>query len=344
MNFHREVPAMSRVSTAWMATALLLTAAPAARADDPPPGVKAAIDKALPLVLKGAKGHVAQRTCFACHNQAIPMLALTTAQRRGFDVSADDLKEQLKHTASFLDTNRAKYKNGQGQGGAVDTAGYALFTLELGGWQADETTEAVVEYLLLHNKDLDHWRTTSNRPPSEASPFTTTYVALRGVRKWGTAEQKERIDKWIESVRAWLFKTPAKDTEDRVFRLWALYEAGVRGQELEAAARELLQTQRDDGGWGQLAALDSDAYATGSALVVLHLAGGLATDSEAYRRGVAFLVKTQREDGSWLVKSRSKPFQPYYESGFPHGNDQFISMAATSWAVTALALACPEKR
>ena len=88
--------------------------------------------------------------------------------------------------------------------------------------------------------------------------------------------------------------------------------------------------------------MGSDAYATGSALVALCLAGGLATDEPAYRRGVAFLLREQRADGSWLVKSRSKPFQPYYESGFPHGNDQFISMAATSWAVTALALTCPK--
>ena len=70
-------------------------------------------------------------------------------------------------------------------------------------------------------------------------------------------------------------------------------------------------------------------------------AGGLATDDEVYRRGVAFLLKTQKEDGSWLVTSRSKPFQLYYESGFPHGNDQFISMAATGWAVTALSCGQP---
>ena len=55
-----------------------------------------------------------------------------------------------------------------------------------------------------------------------------------------------------------------------------LREAGAPGKELQAAAQELLQTQRDDGGWGQLDKLDSDAYATGSALVVLRQAGGLA--------------------------------------------------------------------
>jgi hypothetical protein len=54
---------------------------------------------------------------------------------------------------------------------------------------------------------------------------------------------------------------------------------------------------------------------------------------------VAFLLKTQRADGTWAIKTRSKPFQPYYESGFPHGKDQFISIAATGWATAALAAA-----
>jgi hypothetical protein len=105
----------------------------------------------------------------------------------------------------------------------------------------------------------------------------------------------------------------------------------------------LVRSQRPDGGWGQTDALTSDAYATGSALVALHQAGGLAASDPVYQRGVAFLRKEQREDGSWLVHSRSKPFQTYYESGFPHGKDQFISMAASGWATTALALACPPR-
>ena len=84
----------------------------------------------------------------------------------------------------------------------------------------------------------------------------------------------------------------------------------------------------------------SDAYATGSALVALHLTGGLATDSPTYREGLKFLIANQRNDGSWFVASRSKPFQKYFETGFPHKEDQFISSAATSWAVTAMALSC----
>jgi hypothetical protein len=44
------------------------------------------------------------------------------------------------------------------------------------------------------------------------------------------------------------------------------------------------------------------------------------------------------------VTSRSKPFQQYFETGFPHGKDQFISSHASSWAVVSLALACEKEK
>jgi N-acyl-D-aspartate/D-glutamate deacylase len=251
------------------------------------------------------------------------------------------LAKQRTFIAAFLEGNRANYREGQGQGGQADTAGYALFALELSGHKPDATTEAVVEYLLVRNKDQDHWNTSGHRPPSEASDFTPTYFALRALRTWAAPAQKERAARRADAARAWLLKTPANDTEDRVFRLWGLQEAGADRKEVQAAAQELLRSQRPDGGWGQTDALAGDAYATGSALVVLHLAGGLAADDPTYRRGVAFLLKSQRPDGSWLVHTRSHPFQTYYESGFPHGKDQFISIAAAGWAATALALAAP---
>ena len=43
------------------------------------------------------------------------------------------------------------------------------------------------------------------------------------------------------------------------------------------------------------------------------------------------------------MASRSKPFQLYFESGFPYGKDQFIAVAASGWAAAALALALPPK-
>jgi hypothetical protein len=324
------------------AAALLMGLAhPLAAAEPAAHEVRDAVTRALPLIQKGSAGHRAQRSCFACHHQAIPILAMTTARSRGLPADAGEIQKHLHFIADFLDRNRDEYRKGQGQGGQADTAGYALWTLELGGWKPDATTAAVAEYLLLRNKDRDHWQTTSHRPPSEASPFTTTYLAVRALQAYGTAEQKGRIDERLRAARGWLARAPATDTEDRVFRLWAMRRAGSDAAEVGTVARQLLRTQRPDGGWGQLDTLPSDAYATGTALVALHEAAGLATTDPAYRRGLRHLLAGQRPDGTWYVHSRSKPFQTYFESGFPHGEDQFISLAASSWATTALALALP---
>ena len=126
-------------------------------------------------------------------------------------------------------------------------------------------------------------------------------------------------------------------TEDRAFQILGLVWAGGNKDTVRTAACGLIAEQRPNGGWAQHASLASDAYATGQALVALHEAGAVAIKDEAYQRGVKFLVSTQLEDGSWYVRSRSIPFQPYFESGFPHGPDQWISVAATNWAATALA-------
>src|SRR5262249_30695586 len=157
---------------------------------------------------------------------------------------------------------RAGYLKGRGQGGQVDTAGYALWALEMGGWRPDRTTTAVAEYLLLRDQGRDHWRATSHRPPSEASPFTSNYTAGRGLQAFGRPGQKAGIEKRVRAVRGWLAKTPAGDTEDRVFRLWALKRAGSGAREVQAAAQALLKAQRPDGGWAQRDSMKPDAYAT----------------------------------------------------------------------------------
>jgi hypothetical protein len=42
---------------------------------------------------------------------------------------------------------------------------------------------------------------------------------------------------------------------------------------------------------------------------------------------------------TWHVKSRAIWLQPYFESGFPYGQDQFISAAGTAWVALALTAA-----
>jgi len=305
--------------------------------------IKASIQKSIPLLEKGARGSLQQRKqCFNCHNQGLPVIAMTAAKSRGIAVDSELYTELVQFTAEFLNRNRQRYRDGQGQGGQIDTAGYALWTLEKGGWTPNETTAAVAEYLLIHQNQLDHYESEANRPPGEQSDFTSTYVALRGLKVFGTVEQRELIEARIERIREWLLKTDPLDNEDRVFRLRTAQLLSLPDDVVRQASNLLKNTQNSDGSWSQTAEMAGDAYATGTALVGLHEAGGLATDDPIYRSGMAYLISQQGEDGSWHVVSHAKPFQSYFESGYPHGKDQFISSAAASWCTIALALALPD--
>jgi hypothetical protein len=335
---------------------------------------KAAV-RALPLLIKAsAHEYPKHRECFSCHNQAVPAVALRLAQSRGFDIGDQTLRLIAEHTESDLNGAIEDYRKGNGQPGGVIRAGYALWALEAAGWAADETTASVAHYLDVVQSDRNRWPPRANRPPSESSAFTATALALRGLNAFGPAiksrasgssppetKAQPNSDQAIaqrERALRWLEETKPLETEDRVFRLWGLKIAGASGETITSAVKDLLQTQRPDGGWSQLdtavepakaktkggkndPAFASDAYATGSALVALHMAGGVSTDDPDYRRGLDFLLRDQRTDGTWFIKSRSRPFQTYFESGFPHGPDQFISAAGSAWATAALVLACP---
>ena len=71
---------------------------------------------------------------------------------------------------------------------------------------------------------------------------------------------------------------------------------------------------------------------------------GVPSADAALQRGAAFLLRTQRGDGSWHVTSRAMKIEPYFESGFPYGHDQWISQAATAWATMGLVMTGIEER
>ena len=306
--------------------------------------IRTAIRKSIPLIEIASAGSAKKRKCFTCHNQGLAVLALVEARQHGFTIDKKNLDVQLKHTAAHLRRGKTNYLKGKGQGGRVSTAGHALWALEAGGRKPNETTAAVTEYMLLFRKKSGYWPHGSNRPPSGKSHFSSTYMALRALDAFGTKAQQARIIARKKAALAWVLKTKPKDTEDRVFRLLSLYRLKAKADVLKDAAKNLIDTQRKDGGWSQTADMKSDAYATGSALFALHHSGQMKTRDPVYRRGLKYLLDTQRKDGSWYVKSRSKPFQTQYESGFPYHKDQWISIAASCWATMALLQNLPETK
>ncbi len=307
-----------------------------------PDEITQAIEKSLPLISKAAEGSAKQRTCFTCHNQALPILVLSEAQLHGFEVDEKLLGKQVQHTLRHLQKGKRNYSKGRGQGGQVLTAGYALWALEDAGHEPDETTTAVSHYLLEYQSKLERWSHGGKRPPSSGSDFTATYVALRGLARYATDEQAERHSARKEVVGKWLVGQTPNDTEGLVFQLRSLNVLG-NDDGVTKLVQKLLDRQQKDGGWAQTPKMTSDAYATATVLVALMRDSDVTANHEVINKGIRYLLQSQKDDGSWHVKTRATPFQKYYESGFPHGKDQFISVTASSWATIALMLWEPAK-
>ena len=311
----------------------------AADQDFEPGHIDAAVKKSIALIEHSGSVYRRERQCFSCHHQALPVIALTEVRSRGFAINEDEYRQQLERTATHLKSGHQAYLAGKGQGGRGDTAGYALWTLQAGEWPADEITTAVASYLLGKDAAQPYWNPpTTTRQPTAGSQFTSTAVAVYSLQTFGDEKQADAIDARLSKTRNWIQKSRVKSNEDQVFRLLALEQLRTDSDDLRKFAQELLDQQRADGGWAQLPERDSDAYATGTALVALHRSGVVSITDPAYQRGVGYLLENQKDDGSWHVVTRAKPIQQYFESGFPHGKDQFISMAATCWSTMALAM------
>jgi hypothetical protein len=150
--------------------------------------------------------------------------------------------------------------------------------------------------------------------------------------------RKAEFEQRIAKARSWLARAQASTTQEKVMRLLGLSWSKAERAVIDEASRDLLAQQRAVGGWAQLPGLEADAYATGQALLALYEANALKPSAVPYQRGAAFLMSTQKPDGSWHVKTRAIGFQPYFESGYPYGHDQWISAAGGGWATLALAL------
>jgi hypothetical protein len=203
----------------------------------------------------------------------------------------------------------------------------------------DEYTDAGVRYIKSMQTPAGNWETIeSRRPPMAAGAFQTAALAAYALRTYGPPAEKADTEKVLARAARWMETAPPATTYDRVFQLMGLAWSNASPAAITSAAKALAAAQRSDGGWSQLDSLGSDAFATGQALYALNASGQMRATDPAYVKGVKYLVSTQAADGSWFVRSRSIWLQPYFDSGFPYGTDQWISAAATSWASMALSL------
>jgi cytochrome c/ankyrin repeat protein len=302
-----------------------------------PAAIHAAVERSLPLLQKTDVPFIQKTGCVSCHHNSLVASAVAVARRNGYRVDEAAATRQRVIVATYLESWRERTLQNMFIAGQQDTISYLLFGLAATGHPSDVATDAQVLWLLRRQAQDGRWPVATLRPPIESNDIEVTAMSMRAVQLYAPVTLRSEVQTAIARARDWLASTTATTSEERAFRVLGLSWAEASRALVIAAARDLLAGQHADGGWSQEPSMTADAYATGEALVALHQSGVVRRDDPAVRHGVDFLLRTQHEDGSWFVRSRAVPIQAYFESGFPYGADQWISAAATAWAVTALA-------
>jgi hypothetical protein len=293
---------------------VIATLASAVSADEKPPEpaqLNAVIDKGLGFLVKDALAWKEKHTCASCHHGALTVWAMREAKLRGQAVDEPKLAEFTKWVAQA----------GNGKTGVPRPAGLpkalnvkaVLFSLAL---SADPEPDAdakaglklmwgTVKEDQTENGSWSAWPET--RPPffggSHDSMTTLATLALVPAAA-GDEEAKAALGKGVK----WLAETKTDDDPQSVamrLLLWA--KLGRPREEIDPQISRIKERQNADGGWSQAKEMASDAWATGQALYALSYAG-LKPDDPVIQRAQSFLIKTQREDGSWPMTSRpTKP-------------------------------------
>jgi ankyrin repeat protein len=301
-------------------------------------GVKAAVEKSVGLLQRTNGKFIATGGCVGCHAQNLTGMAVKVAGINGAEVDgkvdAEMARSVLLLQGGIQQTLMQQVDPPPGREGVE----YSVLQFGATGLPSSRAIDALLHYLVAGQRKAGNWPHIGvPRPPIQDGDFFGTAMAVRCLQLYGIPARKAEFQDRMQRAGAWLNNAEPRSTEDRVMQLLGLRWVGMPVEQRE---RELLALQREDGGWAQTPWLASDAYATGQVLYALHEAGMLASD-EAYGRGLQYLARTQQNDGSWHVSSRAPKFQPYFQSGFPYDDDQWISSAATAWAAMGMAYAIP---
>lgn len=313
--------------------------------------VRVAIAKSLPALQAGARSfrERSEGRCIGCHHQGLILQTVALARQNGLPVDESLAAAEKERVYGFYARRHSLYVLAQSDSAAASRAdSYGNFNVHVGFWLWGLASEKVppdgvladtVRLLASKQSQDGRWSfDDSARAPMQSSDFTTTALAVFVIRHYGSPKDAAIFNPRVAQAYEWMLKSPAQTTDDKAFRLFGLKWSACDNDQRVQAANELLAVQRADGGWAQQENMQSDPYATGLALVALHQAGELGVLQPTFQNGVKYLLNHQHRDGTWYVKTRAIPSNPYFESGFPYGKSQFISYAASCWATQALLL------
>jgi hypothetical protein len=320
-------------ATAWclLLSGIASAAEPPASATD----LRATIDQGLVFLAKDAVAWKEKFNCASCHHAALTIWALREAKDRGHAVDEEVLADLTKWIAEAGDGKNSLPRPDSAPRAFHSKALYfslGLATISQPSEIERQGRKRLLATVIGDQLDDGSWSSWPDTRPPIFGKSDETVTALAGLALLPEAATgdapaiaaRDRALQWLAEHQ------PASDHQALAMRLLLLQKAGRQEAEGQPLVSKILERQNADGGWSQTPEMASDPHATGQALYALAHAGRKSNDP-AVQRAQAFLIKTQRETGSWTMTSREiKPGDGGAKNLVP------ITGAGNAWAILGL--------
>jgi hypothetical protein len=308
-----------------LAMPLLVLASLTVSAEAPQPGAE---ERALAFLAREVPRWAAENHCYSCHNNGDAARALYAAVRLGLTVP----RAALADTTRWLgrpDRWERNSPDGPFNDKKLARLQFAAALVEAAdaGLVKDDGAPARAAELVAGHQDADgSWPIDADGSPG--SPAThgralATYLARRTLAR----TDAKKFAPALARADAWARRAPVKSVPDAAGVLLALGRASDKAAQAQRhIALDLLQkAEARGGGWGPYANAPTEVFDT--AVAVLALAAQREEDGlkAMRRRGRAYLVAGQQEDGSWPETTRPSGAQSYAQR-----------LATAGWATLAL--------
>jgi hypothetical protein len=306
------------MSLSWLPLALALLGA-----DPPSPE-----DKALAYLAREVPRWSVENHCYSCHNNCDAARALFKAIQIGRTLKP----EATLDTERWLARPEGWDKNG-GDGpfsdkalARVQFASSLASAVEAGRIEDREILNRATLRLVDDQAEDGSWKIDEqNRVGSPATYGLrlATWMARETLRIADPKQFRPRIDR----ADAWLARQPVETIMDAstvlLARAFDDSDAGLacRRQSLELLGRG----QTRDGGWGPFTQSPPEVFDTALALLALDRHRDQPGVPAMIRKGRAFLVENQQDDGSWIETTRPTGAESYAQR-----------LSTTGWATLTL--------
>lgn len=286
-----------------------------------------AIELSVPYIEAKGDSWIENKKCVSCHRVNTMLWSLGAAQAAGVSVDPkvkETFEWAIENSLAVNDDGKMAVQ-GNKEGVAQLLLAQKSYFEEL---KTDELKKAFRAALTDDITKQGLWsaggQLPSQKRPKDETDLVSTYWLVWAATEIGDVDlQKPPLNL--------LPQTLAKNSKFRSSEGYAVQllvaHAFQEQDRVEQIRSELLKLQRPDGGWGWLVESESDALGTGLVLYGL-LKTGTKTEHEAISRGQAFLLESQRDDGTWEVRGTKAKKQDKVEETAVYWG--------TNWAVIAL--------